>query len=185
MTQRRILLGVIGRPHGVRGLVHVHSHTADPADLTAYGNLSDAQGRRFVLRWRGEGIAEVSEIVAGREVRITDRDMAARLTRTELFIDRDRLPPADEEEFYLADLVGLEAVDTGGAVLGTVTLVHDYGAGASLEIAPSENMGAGHPLIVPFTRAAVPVVDIAAGRVVVDPPAETIAQEPNSLGEAA
>ena len=167
MDQRRILLGVIGRPHGVRGLVHVHSHTADPADLTAYGDLSDAKGRRFVLRWRGEGIAEVAEVNDGRPVPVKDRDAAAKLTRTELFIDRDRLPPAEEDEFYLSDLVGLAAFDGAGRPLGKVALVHDYGAGASLEIE-----GEGRSVIVPFTRACVPLVDIAAGRVVIAPPDE-------------
>jgi len=167
MDQRRILLGVIGRPHGVRGLVHVHSHTADPADLTAYGELSDAKGRRFVLRWRGESVAEVTEIVDGKPVPLKDRDAAAKLTRTELFIDRDRLPPAEEDEFYLSDLVGLAAFDGAGRQLGKVALVHDYGAGASLEIE-----GPGKPIIVPFTRACVPVVDIAAGRVEIVPPDE-------------
>jgi 16S rRNA processing protein RimM len=167
MDQRRILLGVIGRPHGVRGLVHVHSHTADPADLTAYGDLSDAKGRRFVLRWRGEGVAEVSVVVDGVPVPVKDRDDAAKLTRTELFIDRGRLPPAEEDEFYLSDLVGLAAFDGTGKQLGKVALVHDYGAGASLEIE-----GEGRPIIVPFTRACVPMVDIAAGRVEIVPPDE-------------
>jgi 16S rRNA processing protein RimM len=174
MTQRRILLGVIGRPHGVRGLVHVHSHTEDPADMTAYGDLSDAQGRRFVLRWRGDGIAEVSLVTDGHEQKITDRDAAARLTRTELFIDRDRLPAAEADEFYLTDLIGLAAVDTEGKPLGQVTVVHDYGAGASLEVMPPEGAHSRNPLLIPFTRAAVPVVDIAGGRVVIDPPEETI-----------
>jgi len=183
MDQRRILLGVIGRPHGVRGLVHVHSHTADPADLTAYGDLSDAKGRRFVLRWRGEGIAEVAEIVDGKPVPLKDRDAAAKLTRTELFIDRDRLPPAEEDEFYLSDLVGLAAFDASGRELGKVALVHDYGAGASLEIANSEAGGAGKPIIVPFTRACVPVVDITAGRVEIVPPDEV--DVPNADAEHA
>jgi len=167
MPARKILLGVIGRPHGVRGLVHMHSHTDDPMDLTAYGVLSDSQGRRYVLRWRGDGIAEIAIRTDDGEQKITDRDAAARLTRTELFIDRDRLPPAEEDEFYLADLVGLAAVDPSGTMLGTVQTVHDYGAGASLEI-----FGEGRPLLVPFTKEAVPVVDISAGRVVIQPPAE-------------
>ena len=175
MSERRILLGVIGRPHGVRGLVHVVSHTADPADLTAYGPLADAQGRLFALRWRGDGVAEVSVHSDGREERISDRDAAARLTRTELFIDRDRLPAADEGEFYIADLVGLAAYDQAGTPLGTITAVHDYGAGASLEITRGSTL-----LVVPFTRAVVPVVDIAAGRMVVVPP-----QEIDMAGQAA
>jgi 16S rRNA processing protein RimM len=166
MPDSRILLGVIGRPHGVRGLVHVTSHTADPAALAAYGPLSDERGRSFTLRWRGEGVAEVAELVDGTPMRVADRSGAEKLTNTPLFIDRAALPAPDPDEFYLADLVGLAAMDTTDAPLGTVTAVHDYGAGISLEIA---HPGAP-PLLVPFTRAAVPAVDVARGRVTIDPP---------------
>jgi 16S rRNA processing protein RimM len=175
---RRILLGVIGRPHGVRGLLHVVSHTADPASLAEYGPLDDGAGRRFVLRWRGEGVAAVTELVDGREVPVTDRDAASRLTNTRLYIDRDRLPAPDDEEFYLADLLGLAAQDAAGAPIGTVAQVHDYGGGVSLEIARAE----APALLVPFTRAAVPAVDLAAGRLTIVPPAEI---EAASSAEAA
>ena len=134
MPKRPILLGVIGRAHGVRGLVRVTSHTADPTDLTAYGPLADPSGRRFTLRWVGEGIAEVSEIVGGKPVKVADRTQAERLTNTKLFIERDRLPAPEPDEYYLADLIGLTAITTEGAPLGVVSAVHDYGAGASLEI---------------------------------------------------
>ena len=166
MPQHRILLGVIGRPHGVRGLVRVTSHTADPADLTAYGPLSDDKGRRFLLRWRGEGVAEVEEQTGGAAVKLGDRAAAEKLTNTRLYVDRAQLPEPGPEEYYLADLLGLSAVDLAGQVLGTVGAVHDYGAGPSLEIVAD----GAPPLLVPFTRAAVPVVDIAGGRVVIDPP---------------
>jgi 16S rRNA processing protein RimM len=167
VPDNRILLGVIGRAHGVRGLVRVTSHTADPTSLTAYGPLTDDKGRRFVLRWRGEGIAEVSELVDGVPVALTDRTQAEKLTNTRLHIDRARLPPPeDEEEFYLADLIGLEAIDPDGARLGRVAVVHDYGAGTSLEI---ERDG-GASVIIPFTKAVVPVVDIASGRLTVVTP---------------
>src|SRR5579863_7374409 len=92
----RIELGVIGRPHGVRGLVKVTSHTACPADLAAYGPLSDAEGRAYSLRWIADGVAEISRIVDGVALRITDRSAAERLTNTRLFIDRSALPPAEE-----------------------------------------------------------------------------------------
>ena len=168
MPDSRILLGVIGRAHGVRGLVRVTSHTADPAALTAYGPLTDAKGRRFVLRWRGEGVAEVTELVGDAAVKVTDRGVAERLTNTPLYIERTQLPPPDEDEFYLTDLIGLPAFDPAGAALGRVAVVHDYGAGTSIEIERDH----APPLIVPFTQACVPVVDVAAGRVVVAPPAE-------------
>jgi 16S rRNA processing protein RimM len=165
----RIQLGVIGRPHGVRGLVKVTSHTAVSADLTMYGPLSDAEGRCYALRWKAEGIAEVSRVVDGVAVKVTDRSQAEKLTNTKLFIDRSALPPADENEYYLADLIGMAVVDPAGRQVGTVSEVHDYGAGASFEI-----VGSGAPLLLPFTAACVPVVDIAAGRVVVVLPDEIV-----------
>jgi len=174
MPEKRILLGVIGRPHGVRGLVHVVSYTADPAALAGYGELADELGRRFVLRWRGEGIAELSEVIDGEPIPVRDRDAAAKLTNVRLFVDRARLPLAgDEDEFYLADLIGLAAIDTLGGKVGTVAAVHDYGAGASLEIARDD----APPLLVPFTRAAVPGVDPAAGCITVAPPHEIVADQ--------
>jgi 16S rRNA processing protein RimM len=163
VERRRILLGVVGRPHGVRGLVRVHSYAADPASLAAYGELTDDRGRRFTLRWRGEGIAELAELADGKAVKVADRTAAERLVNTRLYVDRDRLPPPGPDEFYLADLVGLRAVTPEGRELGCVAAVHDYGAGASLEIGP---------LLVPFTRACVPEVDVAGGWLTVVPPLE-------------
>ncbi len=167
MPGKPILLGVVGRPHGVRGLLHVHSYTSDPRDLTAYGPLSDDGGRAWTLVWRGEGVAELRD-AEGRAV--ADRTAAQALTNTRLHIDRDRLPAPAEEEFYLSDLVGLQAVDAAGADLGRVATIHDYGAGTSIEIAGPK------PLIVPFTRACVPEIDLSARRVVVVPPAEVEVQ---------
>jgi len=176
----RIQVGVIGRAHGVRGLVRVTSHTADPADLTAYGPLSDAAGQVFVLRWKSEGVAEVSRVVNGVAVKVTDRAAAEKLTNTKLFIDRTALPPADEDEFYLTDLIGLAVVDPDGGVLGTVSVVHDYGAGVSLEIVRDSKP----PLLLPFTAACVPTVDIAAGKLVAVLPDEIIVP-PSAEEEAA
>ena len=173
MPAGRVLVGVIGRPHGVRGLVRVHSYTAEPDDLAGYGPLVDEKGRQFTLSWRGEGVAEISELFAGAPVRVADRDAAARLTNVRLYISRDRLPPPETDEFYLVDLIGMAAAGETGPI-GRVAAVHDYGAGASLEI-ERPNLS---PLLVPFTRACVPEVDIAAGRVTVDPPHETEAARP-------
>jgi 16S rRNA processing protein RimM len=171
VPESRIQLGVIGRPHGVRGLVRVTSHTADPVDLTAYGPLSDAQGRLFNLRWKAEGVAEVEFVANGVTLKVADRTAAEKLTNTRLFIDRSALPPQAEDEFYLADLIGLTAMDPDGGLIGTVAVVHDYGAGTSLEI----DRGEAVSVIVPFTRACVPDVDIEAGRLVVVLPAEVVA----------
>ena len=165
MPDGLVLLGVVGRPHGVRGLVHVHSYTADPDDLPGYGALSDESGRRWTLVWRGAGVAELRDAA---NQSIADRTAAERLVNTKLFIERERLPAPEQDEFYLSDLVGLAAVTRHGQDLGRVDAVHDYGAGASLEI------GA---LLVPFTRACVPEVDVTGGRVVIDQPGEVLVRE--------
>ena len=169
MTSRRILMGVVGRPHGVRGLVHVQSYTGTPADLASYGPLLDDGGRAWTLAWRSEGVAALSDANGP----LPDRTAAERLTNTRLYVDRDRLPPPDPDEFYLADLVGMAAVDAAGAAIGRVAVVHDYGAGTSLEI---ERDGAP-ALLVPFTRACVPSIDAAAGTLVVVPPDEVVVAE--------
>ena len=163
-----ILLGVIGRAHGIRGRARVTSHTADPLALTAYGPLSDGAGRRFTLRWVGEGVAEIFEVIDGAPVKVTGRAAVERLTNTKLFIDRAALPPPEEDEYYLADLTGLTAVDATGAPLGVVAAVHDHGAGVILDIAREH----GASLLIPFTAACVPEVNIAAGRVTIAPPDE-------------
>ena len=165
MADGNILMGVVGRPHGIRGLVRVHSYTAEPADLPRYAPLTDERGRVWSVAWRGEGVAELRD-AAGRVV--ADRSEAEKLVNLRLFAPRDRLPPVgDADEFYLADLIGLAAVDVAGAEMGRVLAVHDYGAGSSLEIATGQ-----HSVFVPFTKQAVPSVDIGAGRVVVALPDE-------------
>ncbi len=157
-------MGVVGRAHGVRGLVRVHAYTEAPEALAEYP-LVDRAGRRFALKWVSEGVAQLSEFCsAGRRI-ISDRGEAEKLVNLELFAPRSALPEAGDEEFYLADLIGLAVRDEAGKDLGTVAAVHDYGGGTSLEIAPGA-------LLVPFTRAAVPVVNLAGGHVVVVPPAE-------------
>ncbi|HQF31159.1 MAG TPA: ribosome maturation factor RimM, partial [Hyphomicrobiales bacterium] len=160
----RVCLAVIGAAHGVRGEVRVKPFGADPLALGAYGPLADESGTRefevaalrpvkggmLVVRFRG----------------VADRDAAERLNGTRLYVDRDRLPPPGEDEFYHADLIGLGAVHIDGAPLGRVVAVPDFGAGDLLEIAT----GGGKTLLVPFTRAVVPEIDLAGGRLVVDPP---------------
>jgi 16S rRNA processing protein RimM len=173
LPEERILMGVIGRPHGVRGLVHVQSFTADPLALAEYGVLEDERGRSFTLHWQSEGIARLTERIGGRDVPLADRSAAAALTNTRLYVPRSALPPAEADEYYLTDLIGLRAETAAGEVLGRVAIVHDYGAGTSLEITPEH---AGPALLLPFTSRAVPVVDVPGGRIVVDPPETTIGE---------
>jgi 16S rRNA processing protein RimM len=165
-----ILMGVVGKAHGVRGLLRVHSFTADPADLTRYNPLVDDRGRVWTITWKGEGVAELRDAEGNP---VADRTAAEKLVNLRLHAPRDRLPKAADDDFYIADLIGLEAIGADGTQLGRIAEVHDYGAGTSLEIVP-EN---GTPLLIPFTRACVPLVDIAAGKVTILPPDEIEVRE--------
>jgi 16S rRNA processing protein RimM len=159
------MVGVIVGAHGVRGAVRVKPFTAEAAAVAGYGPVEDETGtRRFELRLVGEGKGVVIATVKGVE----DRDAAEALKGLRLYVAREALPPPDAEEFYHADLIGLDAMTRSGERLGKVRAVHDYGAGDSLEI----DVAAGGTLLVPFTRRAVPEIDLAAGRLVVDPPEE-------------
>jgi 16S rRNA processing protein RimM len=161
----RILVGVFGAPHGVRGELRVKAYTGQPLALLDYGPLESEDGsRRFILTGAR---ALKDDLIVARVSGISDRDAAAALTNTKLFVARDKLPEADEDEFYLADLVGLRVEDSSGALIGTIASVPNYGAGDLLEIALAESRRTVH---LPFTRAFVPVVDIAGGRIVAEPP---------------
>jgi 16S rRNA processing protein RimM len=160
----RVLVGEIVSAHGIRGAVKLKSFTADPASVGDYGPLSDAAGRRrLTLRVTGM----VKSLLIAEVEGIRDRNAAEALRGTRLFVDRARLPPPQEEEFYHADLLGLPAVTVAGEALGTVTAIYDFGAGDMLEL----RMADGRLVQVPFTRAAVPHVDVAGRRVTIDPPA--------------
>ncbi|MBR0650773.1 16S rRNA processing protein RimM [Roseomonas terrae] len=164
MAVKRVMVGEIGRPHGVRGLVRLRAFTEDPAAIAAYSPLTDESGARsFALTLKGGDIAAVEGVA--------DRDAAQRLTGTKLFVERDRLPAPAEEEFYLTDLIGLAAVTESGESLGRVRAVEDHGAGPFLIVD-----GAGREYLLPFTKAVVPVVDVAGGSVTVVLPGEIIVQ---------
>jgi 16S rRNA processing protein RimM len=156
-------MAVVGAPHGVRGEMRVKSFTADPLDLGAYGPLFAADGRAFDIE---SGRLVKEDMLVVRLVGIADRDQAKALTGTALFVDRAVLPPPDDEEFYYADLIGLAVVDAAGQAIGTLIAIHDYRAGDFLEISPA----AGGPTwLLPFSKAAVPAIDLGAGRVTIDP----------------
>lgn len=160
---KRVCLGVVTGPHGVQGAVRIKSFTAVPQDVGRYGPLTDETGgRRFELRLQGTA----KGIVIARLSGVADRNQAEALRGVRLFLPRSALPQTETEEYYHADLIGLEAVLGDGTPVGRVRAIHDFGAGDTLEV---EREGAP-PLLVPFTRAVVPVVDIAGGRVVLEPP---------------
>jgi 16S rRNA processing protein RimM len=161
---RRLCIGIVTGAHGVKGAVRVKSFTADPADLDAYGPVSDAGGtRRFGLRVIGMVKGSVLAEIEG----VTDRDAAEALKGLQLHVERDRLPPPEPDEFYHADLIGLRALLADGTSLGRVTGLHDFGAGESVEIIGPK----GETMLVPFTRAAVPEIDLTAGTLTIEPPA--------------
>lgn len=156
-----VLVGVIAGAHGVRGAVRVKSFTEAPEGVAAYGPLYDETGKRFDLRVVGATKGGVIARLAG----VDDRNAAEALRGQQLYVPRSALPATEAEEFYQADLVGLAVETVGGEALGRVRAVHNYGAGDMLEV---ERPGR-RSLDIPFTRAAVPVVDLAGGRLVVDP----------------
>jgi len=158
----RLRVGRIGAPHGVRGLVVVRSFTEVPEHLVAYGPLTTADGRQLSLSIRSAKKAGLIVAIDG----IDSREAAAALSGTDLFVARAALPGTGEDEFYHADLIGLEAVDLSDCPVGRVVAVHDFGAGDLIEL----DAGCGATLLVPFTAECVPVVDLAARRMVVDPP---------------
>lgn len=145
------------------------SFTADPLALADYASLFAEDGRSFHI----ERLRPAKDMLVVKFRGVDDRDAAEALNGVALYADRGALPKADEGEFYHADLIGLVAANEAGEALGTVVAVHNFGAGDILDIAPPR----GPSLLVPFTKEAVPVVDIAAGRITVIPPPETEAKE--------
>lgn len=157
-------VGAIAGGFGVSGEVRLKSFCADPAAIADYGPLLSENGRSFGVRL----LRPIPGAFAARLTGVSTREAAEALKGTRLFAPRNRLPPLPEDEYYHADLVGLQVVDTGGALLGTVRAVLDHGAGDILEV-----IRPGKPeLLLPFTRAVVPTIDLASRRIVADPPAD-------------
>ena len=163
MAGKQVCVGVVTGPQGGGGAVRIKSFTARPEDVAAYGPLADETGRRH-LELRLVGAAK--GVLIARLSGIDDRNGAEALRGLRLYLPRAALPAPEPEQYYHADLIGLEAVLGDGVVLGQVRAVHDFGAGDTLEI---ERPGAVSAM-VPFTRAMVPVIDLDAGRLVVTPP---------------
>ena len=161
----RVCVGAIAGAFGVQGEVRLKSFCADPEAIADYGPLWTEDGTRsFTVKLTR---ASVSGGVGARLSGVATKEQADALKGVQLFADRDRLPSLPDDEFYHADLIGLTAQDTGGVTLGTVRAVHNHGAGDMLEIL---GPGMKSALLVPFTLAVVPTVDLAARRIVVDMP---------------
>ena len=171
-----VLMATIGAAQGLRGEVRVKSFTEDPTELGDYGNLYTADGRVFEIL----DIREAKTVVIVRFRGINSREDAEALNGIELFVDRDNLPDEelDDDEFYYADLEGLEAVDKDGKSFGTVSAVFDFGAGDLLEL-----KGPGRrPSLIPFTEAAVLEIDLEGGKILIDPEAAGLIENPDEDG---
>lgn len=181
-SQRLVLMGAILGAHGIKGEVKVKSFTAKPAAIAEYGPLLDPKRkRRLELSIAGTGDAAKAILIA-RIAGIADRNAAEALKGVELFVERERLPaPADPDEYYLADLIGLAAFDGKGGKLGDIVSVDNYGAGDLLLVVPETGEG----FVVPFAKAFVPVVDVKGGRVVLDLPADFFEEPAQEEAEAA
>lgn len=162
---KQICVARIGAAHGTTGEVRLWPFTGDPQAVGRYGALAAADGRTIEI----ESLRPTKGFFIARIKGVTDRNGAERLRNIDLFVPRDRLPAPAPEEYYYSDLIGLAAEDTSGHPIGTVIAIHDFGAGDLLEIVPP---GGGETMLLPFTAGVVPKVDIAAGRIVLDPPGE-------------
>ncbi|MER8420405.1 ribosome maturation factor RimM [Mesorhizobium sp. M1329] len=168
--QNPVQMAVIGAAHGIKGELRVKSFTGDPLALADYGPLYTRDGRAFQI----VDIRPANTVVVVRFKGVNDRNAAEALAGTELFVDRSVLPDeGEEDEFYHADLVGLEVKDDTGEVIGKVVAVHNFGGGDILDVTLAGRKG----VLIPFTQAAVPDVSIAGGFVRVDPAAAGLVED--------
>lgn len=170
MTTDRVCVGAIGGAFGVRGEVRLKSFCSVPEDIAAYGPLFAEDGRRFEIRLTGQIKNGLSARISG----ISTKEAADALRGLRLYVAREALPSLPDDEYYHTDLIGLEVFDTGGTPLGQVRAVLNHGASDLLEL---HRPGAPGTILLPFTRAIVPTVDLAARRIVADPPDRLLPEE--------
>jgi len=171
--QNPVLMATIGAAQGLRGEVRARAYTSDPTALGDYGHLHSMDGRSFeVLE-----IREAKNVVVVRFRGVNDRNAAEALNGLELYIEREKLPDdeLDDDEFYYADLEGLEAVDETGKSYGKVSGVFDFGAGDLLELKGPDR----RPTLIPFSEAAVLEIDLGNGRIIIDARAAGLIDDPD------
>ena len=166
-----ICVARIGAAHGVRGAVKLWTFTEDPLAVERYGPLTTKDGAR---QFEIAGAREAKDHLVATFKGIATRNDAEKLNGIELYVAREKLPATDDDEYYHADLIGLAAVNAANEPLGRVVAIHNFGAGDIIEIAPPK----GATMLLPFTNAVVPTVDIAGGRVVIELPQEIEGEEP-------
>jgi 16S rRNA processing protein RimM len=164
----RVCVGAIAAAHGIKGEVKIKCFTANPLSVGAYGPVSDETGARSfrLTQVRAPGGAAGESVVLARLEGVTDRNAAEALRGLRLYVSRDALPEPETDEFYHHDLIGLTAMLVSGEKLGQIEAVHNFGAGDLLEVSRDD----ASSVMVPFTSAVVPTVDLKAGKVVIDPP---------------
>jgi 16S rRNA processing protein RimM len=159
-----VLVGEFGRAHGLKGEVRLKSHTGEPDAIADYKPLIASNGRTYSLKTVRQAPGGAPDLLIAVVDGVTTREASEALNRVQLYVERNKLPPPDEEdEFLLADLIGLSVQNEAGDTIGTIVGVPNYGGGDLLEIAPAQK---GPTALLPFTKAFVPVVDIAGKRVV-------------------
>ena len=169
-----VLVGEFGRAHGLKGEVRLKSHTGDPQAIAAYRPLTASNGKTFSLKNVRPAPGGAPDLLIAVVDGVTTREGAEALNRVELYVAREKLPPPDEEdEFLLADLIGLSVQNEAGDIIGTVVDVPNYGGGDLLEIAP---VPSGATAFLPFTKAFVPTVDVAGKRIIAAPPDDLFEQ---------
>lgn len=164
-TPKRVLLGEIAGAHGIKGEIRIRTFTETQEAIAAYGPLTDAAGTRafVILSARATRTGAIARIEG-----VASREAAEALKGVELWVDRAALPEKEDDgSYYHADLIGLVAIGAGGAALGQVVAVHDFGAGDLLEVRPASG---GPTVLVPFTEAIVPDIDLEAGWMLMLPP---------------
>jgi 16S rRNA processing protein RimM len=166
-----ICVARIGAAHGVRGAVKLWTFTEDPLAVERYGPLMTKDGAR---QFEIANVRAAKDHLVATFKGIATRNDAEKLNGIELYVPREKLPDTDDDEYYHADLIGLAAVTAADEPLGRVVAIHNFGAGDIIEIAPP----AGATMLLPFTNAVVPTVDIAGGRVVIELPQEIEGEEP-------
>lgn len=173
MSDQSVCVGVISGSYGVAGELRIKSFCAIPADIENYSPLTDENGRRsFALAI----LRPIKNGFAGRLPQVASKEDADALRGTKLFAPREQLPSLPDDEFYYADLIGVQVYDTGGVLLGSVKTVQNNGADDLLEL---QLAGTSNTTFLPFTKAAVPTVDLASRRIVADPP-DGILPDPKS-----
>lgn len=161
--KKRVCIGAFAGAHGVKGEAKVKTFTECEDGVARYGAAESEDGeRRFTLKFI-RALKPGLALVAAPEIK--NREDAAALAGTRLYVGRERLPPPDKDEFYIEDLVGIEAEDETGASLGRVVAAYNFGAGDVIEL--SGVPGVRAPAMIPFTREAAPKVDIAGGKIII------------------